>query len=76
MNQQQLVLKALSPPIPPMFKVVITPCPHCHQAIMQDSVVFAISSPYHCLLHASCLPFFDYKKGYPHEKPFQMYWDT
>lgn len=63
--------------LPTHFILVVREnCPCCKKEIEKDSVVFALGSPFHCLVHGKCLPFFNFKGGWPHEKPLQGFTDT
>jgi len=48
-------------------------CATCKKRIKDDCVVYALGYPYFCTVHHSCLPFFDYNSGWPHDKPMQHY---
>lgn len=59
-----------------MIKVVCTECVHCRKQFEKGSFICALGEPYHCLLHTTCLPFFNYNSGYPHPLPTAAYTET
>jgi hypothetical protein len=72
MQQQNLVPTKKA--IPVHFHVIVTGnCAACKKEITNESRCFALGFPFHCLVHSSCLPFFNFKGGWPHEKPMQLY---
>lgn len=48
-------------------------CSACKQPLETEKVAYCMGHPYYCMVHKSCVPFFDYKKGYPHDRPMQCY---
>lgn len=60
--------------VPIHFQVVIMGvCAACKKELTNETLAFALGFPFHCLVHSSCLPFFNFNGGWPHEKPMQMY---
>ena len=48
-------------------------CKHCGKQIEQNSIVVAVGEPYSMLLHEECVPYYDYNKLFPHDKPIQFF---
>lgn len=44
-------------------------CMHCNKPFVEKEVVMAVGKPFMCMLHTICAPFFDYRNGWPHDKP-------
>jgi hypothetical protein len=60
-----------------IHKVVFTSkCPHCAGDFYPGQVVVSVGVPYMCLFHINCAVFYDYSKGWPHEKPLNWYMDN
>lgn len=59
-----------------MHKVVFTnKCGHCANDFYPGQVLVSAGHPYMCLFHVTCVAFYDYSKGWPHEKPLVFYED-
>ena len=52
--------------------VVPYPCPHCQKPFTEE-LACAVGPPYNCLLHAACLPFYEFPIEWPHTKTFHQY---
>jgi hypothetical protein len=52
--------------------VVPTHCVACKKSF-NDELACAIGPPYNCLIHASCLPYYDFQDEWPHNKSFLAY---
>jgi hypothetical protein len=48
-------------------------CIKCKEEFRGCDMVWALGSPYYCLVHRHCLHTFDFNKGYPHPYPQQDY---
>lgn len=53
--------------------VVVSVCAHCKQPF-SDEVAIALGAPFHCLVHETCAPYFNYlEKKWAHAKPLSSY---
>lgn len=48
-------------------------CKHCGKPIEANALVVAVGEPYSMLLHEECVPYYDYSKVFPHDKPLQFF---
>lgn len=59
---------------PSFFPVIVhADCIVCRKQLNMETVAYCVSHPFLCLIHKGCMPFFNYRGGYPHDKPVQFY---